>query len=126
MEDIPLTDNTLMLYAMKHYDNSQCMGIQEFQEDLGRIKYIKRLFRKYQKNGVLRERLILNHIIIMYNVFGIRAATRILFFKIDQEHHSLLKTFLVFLNYLPESDIPEIQLIRVSLDKDIINRLRDL
>ena len=124
--DDRLDDNTYIMFAMKHYDNPQCMGMDEFQEDLNRIKYIKRLFRKYKKNGVLRERLLLNHIIIFYNVFGIDAGTRILFYKIEEEMHSLLKTFLVFLNYLPEEGIPEVDLVSISLNQDVINRLREV
>jgi len=125
MDDKKLDDNTYIMFAMKHYDNPQCMGMEEFQEDLNRIKYIKRLFRKYKKNGVLRERLLLNHIIIFYNVFGVEAGTRILFYKIEEEMHSLLKTFLVFLNYAPET-IPEIDLVSISLNTDVINRLREI
>jgi len=124
--DDKLDDNTYIMFAMKHYDNPQCMGMDEFQEDLNRIKYIKRLFRKYKKNGVLRERLLLNHIIIFYNVFGIDSGTRILFYKIEEEMHSLLKTFLVFLNYLPKEGIPEIDLVSIPLNQDVINRLREV
>mgnify|MGYP003641469856 CR=1 FL=1 len=112
-----LNDNTYMMYAMKHYDNPQCIGMDEFQEDLNRIKYIKRLFRK---------RLILNHIIIFFNVFGVEAGTRILFYKIEEEVHDLLKTFLVYLNYLPDEDIPEAKLVEIPLDQFVINKLREL
>ncbi len=121
-----LTPNTYMMYAMKHYDNPQCIGMDEFQEDLNRIKYIKRLFRKYRNNDILRERLLLNHIIIFYNVFGVEPATRILFYKIEEEMHDLLKTFLVYLNYLPEEDIPEAKLVEIPLDQFVINKLREL
>ena len=124
--DEPLNNNTYLMYAMKKYNNPQCIGMEEFQEDLNRIKYIKRLFRKYKNNDVLRERLILNHIIIFYNIFDVEAATRILFHKIEEELHDLLKTFLVYLNYLPEIDIPEANLINIPLDQFVINRLRDL
>ena len=124
--DDVLNDNTYMMYAMKHYDNPQCIGMDEFQEDLNRIKYIKRLFRKYKNNDILRERLILNHIIIFYNVFGVKAATRILFYKIEEEVHDLLKTFLVYLNYIPENGIPEVDLITIPLDQFVINKLREL
>lgn len=126
MDDKKLDDNTYIMFAMKHYDNPQCMGMEEFQEDLNRIKYIKRLFRKYKKNGVLRERLLLNHIIIFYNVFGVIPGTRILFYKIEEDMHELLKTFLVFLNYLPEEDIPESDLVSIPLNRDVINRLREI
>ena len=86
------------------YTNIHCRGKEEFNDDLLLIKYIKRLFRKYNENGEidqLRLRLALNHIIIFYNVFEMESATRILFFKIEPELHSILKTFLVFLNYMP-------------------------
>ena len=126
MDDKKLDDNTYIMFAMKHYDNPQCMGMEEFQEDLNIIKYIKRLFRKYKKNGVLRERLLLNHIIIFYNVFGVIPGTRILFYKIEEDMHELLKTFLVFLNYLPEEDIPESDLVSIPLNRDVINRLREI
>ena len=123
-----LNDNTFMMFSMKHYENPQCIGMEEFQEDLNRIKYIKRLFRKYQNNGILRERLILNHIIILYNVFGIDACSRMLFYKIEEDMHSILKTFLVFLNYLPEKEeiVPEVDLVNIPLNQDVINRLREL
>mgnify|MGYP001331599629 FL=1 len=75
-------------------------------------------------SGVLRERLILNHIIIFYNVFGIEAATRLLFFRLEEDLHPLLKTFLVFLNYLPEEGVPECDLERVPLYNDVISVLR--
>jgi len=124
--DKSLDDNTYMMYAMKNYDNPQCIGMDEFQEDLNRVKYIKRLFRKYQNNDILRERLILNHIIIFYNVFGIDAGTRILFYRIEKELHSLLKTFLVYLNYVPENEIPEVDLLKIPLNQFVINKLREL
>ena len=79
-----LTKDNVLMFAMKHYENPQCLGMDEFQEDSNRIKYIKRLFRKYQNSGILRERLIFNHIIIMYNVFGVYAATRMLFYRIEE------------------------------------------
>jgi len=120
-----LNESNFMMYAMKLYDNPQCSGIEEFQEDLNRIKYIKRLLRRYQKTGVLKERLILNHIIIISNVFGIEGAVKILFYKIEKDLHSLLKTFLAFLQYLPETEKgTEYDLI--PLDNKIIDVLRKL
>jgi len=113
-----------MLFAMKVYENPQCKSVQEFHEDMNRIKYLKRLFKKYKSTGVLRERLILNHIIILYNVFGIQAATRILFTRLDKELHPILKTFLVFLHMFPEK-IPETDLVSIPLDKRITDRLRN-
>ena len=99
-----------MLFAAKHYDNPSCVGQAEFLDDMKRFKYIKRLFRKYTATGDLRTRLIINHIIILANVFGIDAATTLLFFKIDRKHWSLLKTVLVFLHYMPEEDMTDIRI----------------
>jgi len=118
-----LTDVNLLNYAMKHYDNPECKSIEEFQEDLTRTKYIKRLFRKYKTSGELKERLLLNHIIIFYNVFGIEAATNILFFKIEEEFWPLLKTFLVFLDMFPENDIEK---IKIPLEQEVIDVLRNI
>ncbi len=119
-----ITEENYMLFAMKVYENPQCKSVQEFHEDMNRIKYLKRLFKKYKSTGVLRERLILNHIIILYNVFGIQAATRILFARLDKELHPILKTFLVFLHMFPDK-IPETDLVSIPLDKRITDRLRN-
>ena len=89
-----------MLYAARYYDNPQCYDTLEFYDDLKRFKYIKRLFNIYLETGELRERLILNHIIILYNVFGVIPATRMLFFKLF-EYKELLKPFLELLNFMP-------------------------
>lgn len=86
---------------MKAYNSPHCI-MSEFESDLKRTKYLKRLFRRYKITKILKERLILNHIILLYNVFGIEAATRIIFFKIDEKDFDVLKTFLVYLNYMPE------------------------
>lgn len=110
---------------MKNYGNPECSSIEEFHEDLNRIKYLKRLFRKYKTTGVLRERLILNHIIIFYNIFGIEAATRLLFTRIEEDLHPYLKTFIVYLNNLPEK-IPEYDLIKIPMDTRIIVKLRKI
>ncbi len=124
---IPLTEDNYTFFAMKAYCNPSCRSVEEFHEDLNRTKYLKRLFRRYQTTGNLRERLILNHIIIFYNVFGVEPATRLLFFKIEEELHPLLKTFLVYLNYCPEQDIPETaDLIGTGLDQKVIDVLRGL
>lgn len=125
MNDYKLNDDNFLMFAMKHYDNPQCKNIEEFHEDMNRIKYLKRLFRKYKTSGVLRERLILNHLIIFTNVFGVEAAARLLFLRIEEDLHVYLKTFLVFLNSLP-TDIPETDLITIPLDRRIIVRLREI
>ncbi len=121
-----LTDDNYVMYAMKHYTNPHCRGVDEFQEDLNRIKYLKRLIRRYISSGELKDRLILNHIIVFYNVFGIEPATRILFSRIEEELHSILKTFIVFINSLPEKNVPEVELDRIPLDQDIVQYLREL
>jgi len=124
---IPLTEDNYTFFAIRSYCNSQCQNLDEFHEDLNRTKYLKRLFRRYQATGQLRERLILNHIIIFYNVFGVEPATRLLFFKIEEELHPLLKTFLVYLNCCPEKNIPETEdLVGIELKEEIINVLRKL
>ena len=122
----PLNDKNYVRYAMNHYDNP-AGGIEEFEEDMARIVYLKRLFRRYQKTGVLREQLILNHIMTFYNVFGVEVATRLLFFRMDTDLHYILKTFLIFLSYLPDGN-PKfdvgIDVVSITMDPEIINRLR--
>jgi len=95
-----IDESNFMLYAAKHYDNPQCFDTLEFYEDLSRFKYIKRLFNRYEESGELKERLILNHLIILYNVFG-AATTKMLFFKLNGHLH-LLKPFILLLGFLPD------------------------
>jgi hypothetical protein len=111
------------MYAMKMYSNPLCTGIEEFKEDILRVKYIKRLLLKYKKNNDLKERLILNHIIILQNVFGAEGCTRILFYKIPKELHSYLKAFLEYLQYLP-FEIPEVDLSTINSDHRILKLLQ--
>lgn len=124
----PLNEKNYIRYAMKNYDNPSG-GVEEFEEDMARIVYLKRLFRKYHNTGILRERLVLNHIVTFYNVFGVEVATRLLFFRIESELHYILRTFLVFLNYLPDGN-PSfsvgVDLLGVHLDKKIIDLLRKI
>ena len=103
-----LTPENINMFAMKHYDNPSCVDEQEFLDDMKRFKYLKRLFRKYDTSKELKMRLIINHIIILANVFGVEAATTLLFFKIEKNHWSILKSFLIFLHYMPENDLIEI------------------
>jgi hypothetical protein len=121
-----LNDDTFLLYTVKHYDNPGCTGMKEFQDDLKRFKYIKRLLKQYEKTGEVGERLILNHIILLHNVFA-EATVPLLFFKFEEKYWPQIKTFLVFLEYLPddckignknESDIP--------LDQKLIFKLRKI
>ena len=116
-----LTDENFELFAAKHYDNPQCLAIEEFHDDLARFKYIKRLLRRYTQENELQERLILNHLIILYNIFPINAANRMVFFRMEEELWPALKTFLVYLNFLPESEK-----IEIPLDTTIIKVLRSI
>ena len=97
----PLNESNFLLYAAANYTNT-VYDTEEFYDDLKRFKYLKRLFSRYIEKGELKERLILNHIITLYNVFSHDAATRMLFFKIDEEHWGILKTFLIFLQNMPQ------------------------
>lgn len=96
-----LNEDNFIMYAMKAYSSPHCI-MSEFESDLKRTKYLKRLFRRYKITKTLKDRLILNHLILLYNVFGAEPATRILFFKIDETDYDVLKTFLIYLNYMPE------------------------
>ena len=97
------------MYAIKHYDNPQCEGEKEFHDDMKRFKYIKRLFKKYSLGGQLKERLLLNHIIILRNLFGTEACVTLLLFKTQNEYLSVLKSFLIFLNMIREDELTDIK-----------------
>ena len=127
MKNFELNEENFLIFAIKNYDNPECKGMGEFEEDLNLVIYLKRLFRKYHKTGELKERLILNHIITFYNVFGLGAATKILFYKIEPELHYILKTFLVYLNYLPvDFPVTEMNIVNTPMDEKIIKTLRNL
>jgi hypothetical protein len=96
-----LNDDNFMMYAMKCYTTPNCL-MSEFEGDIKRTKYLKRLFRRYKVSKSLKERLILNHIILLNNVFGPEPTTRILFYRIDERDYDILKTFLCYLNIMPE------------------------
>ena len=125
-----LTEKNFLLYAMRHYDNPSCQSVEEFKEDLNRIKYIKRLFNRYLKKGDLKERLVLNHLIIFLNVFGNDAAVKLLFLKIEKEMYPALKTFLIFLNVMPdiitEVGLKPIYSNDIHVDMDIADVLRKI
>ena len=121
-----LTNENYLMFALLHYDNPHCIDIKEYFEDVRKLKYIKRLFNRYKEDGVIKERLILNHIISFYNVFDFDAATRLLFFRVGKEYHSLLKTFLVFLNRMPDKINENLYASDIQLDEKIIKILRDL
>jgi len=113
-----LTPETIDIFAKRHYNNKGA-GQEEFDDDMNRFKYLKRLFRKYDTSKEFKSRLIINHIIILTNVFNIEAATTLLFFKIDKQHWSILKTVLIFLNYMPEDE-----LIDIDIDQNVMEELK--
>jgi len=110
-----LTKDNIMMYVIKHYHNPSCEGMSEFSDDMKRFKYVKRLFRKYKETGILKERLLLNHIIVLNNLFGAEASSTLLFFKTEKEHWPTLKGFLEFLNIMPEHDL-------LNVESDIVVR----
>ena len=114
-----LTPENINMFAIKHYDNPSCVDEQEFLDDMKRFKYLKRLFRKYDVTKEFKSRLIINHIIILANVFGIEAATTLLFFKVDKQHWSILKTVLIFLNYMPENEM-----VDLDIDQSVMEELK--
>ena len=97
------------LYAAKNYDNPGCTDVLEFYDDLKRFKYIKRLLRKYHDTGILKERLLLNHLIVLHNVFDTTPCVTLLLYKIQEEYWSTLKSFLIFLNSITEDELTHIQ-----------------
>lgn len=97
-----LTADNVLLFAMKAYDRPNCI-MSEFKEDMKRFNYLKRLFQRYRKLGEVRERLIINHLVVIYNVFGVEVSTRLLFYKLSKEDYAALKTYLLFLNFMPET-----------------------
>jgi len=124
-----LTNDNIMMYAVKAYDSPNCI-MSEFKDDMKRFNYLKRLFLRYRKYDELRVQLVLNHIVVLCNVFGPEVATRLLFFKVTKDDYSSLKTYLLFLSCMPErvrgikgqdilsSDIP--------VDLQIANTLREI
>jgi hypothetical protein len=124
-----LTDENIMLYAAKAYDMPNCV-MSEFTEDMKRLNYLKRLFRRYSKHGEMRERLILNHIVVLYNIFGAEASTRILFYNTSKDDYSILKTYLLFLNLMPEKvrgiNGKDVLSSDISVDMKIAEVLRNL
>ena len=125
-----LNEKNYLHFAMKYYDNRQCTSVEEFNEDLNKIKYVKRLFNRFLETGELRTNLILNHLIVIYNVFENEAATRMLFFRVEKKFYSILKPFLIFLNRLPEKvrgiDGEDIQTNHIPLNETTIKELRKI
>ena len=116
-----ITSDNVVMFAIKYYDNPQCEGEKEFYDDMKKFKYIKRLLRKYDDSGVLKERLLLNHIIVLNNLFGPEACVTLLLFKVQKEYWDTLKSFLLYLNIIREDELQE-----VKENKDVLEILRKL
>lgn len=119
---VKLNEKNFLIYLIK---NSSFAEIEDLYDDLIRIKYIKRLLIRFKKTGDLKERLLLNHIIILQNIFGAELCTRILFYKIPPELHTYLKSFLEYLDYIPE-EIPEADVSQITTDHRIDKVLKQL
>lgn len=124
-----LNEANALVYAAKYYDNPHFFDTVEFYEDLSRFKYLKKLFGRYEETGEINERLVLNHLIVIYNVFGVEAATKLLFLKMEN-YGSYLKPFLLLLNYLPEVifgvDGKNINTSDIIMDQKIVEKLRKI
>lgn len=124
-----IDESNFVLFAANNYDNPQCMDEMEFFHDLKRFRYLKRLFNKYQETGELKERLILNHLVVLYNMFGSEAATKMLFFRLE-DYLELLKPFLLFLSQLPEVvtgigiEDRTVRTVNIPSNQNIIDALR--
>lgn len=126
-----LNEENFVMYAMKHYDNPACRGIAEFEDDLKKFRYLKRLFRKYTAGKGLKERLIINHLVVLYNLFGIEATTNMLFFKIEKKYWPQLKTFITFLNCMPVGFVfynkeQLIQGFEIPMNEDVLKALENI
>jgi len=124
-----LTNENIMMYAVKVYDKPNCI-MSEFKEDMKRFNYLKRLFKRYRKIGELREQLVLNHLVVLNNVFGPEAATRLLFFKMSKDDYSALKTYLLFLSCMPDRvkgiKGHDILSSEIPVDMTVANALRNI
>jgi len=123
-----LTEQNFVLFAAKHYDNPECHTTEEFHEDLNKLKYLKKIFKRYRDTSDINIRLTLNYIITFYNLFGIDPSNRMMFYKL-KDYHDVLKPFLVMLNYMPE--VVEAGKLRIRssdivMDPKIISELRKI
>jgi hypothetical protein len=121
MKNFELTEENLLIYAAKNYYNPKYIDAEEFYEDLKRFKYIKRLLNRYEETGKLSERLILNHLIVVFNVFGIEAALKILELKLNNNYWPQIKPFLIFLKYIRND-----QYTNVAMDPIVVEALRKI
>lgn len=127
-----LTDDNFVLYAAKQYDNPNCTSVSDFNDDLRIVSYIKRLINKYQRTGTVKIQLLLNHVVTLYNLFGVDFSTKALFLKISTNSYSILKTILVYLSYMPDRVIgvgdqnTTINSSDISIDMNIAAMLRNI
>ncbi len=118
-----LNGDNFLLFAIKHYENPQAVTKEDFDKDLNHFKYIKRLLKRYKKTGELKEHLLINHFIILFNIFG-EATTPMLFYKIEFTMWPQIKTFLLFLNRLP--DYPKTSIHDIEIDPVCMNQLQKI
>jgi len=115
-----LNEKNFLIFAIKNYENPHAVTREDFDKDLNHFKYIKRLLKRYRNNGDLRSHLLINHFIILYNIFG-EAATPMLFYKIDRDYWDVVKTFIIFLNRLP--DHPKTHIHDIAIDENCLQEL---
>jgi len=118
-----LNESNYLLFAIKFYDNPQSVTREDFESDLKRIRYVKRLLKRYQNNGELKVHLILNHLIILFNVFN-EATVPLLFYNLDEELWPAIKSFLIFLNRVPE--YPKTNVNEIEADEYCLQQLKEL
>ena len=119
-----LNEKNYLMFAIKHYDNPQSVTVDDFMEDMKKFKYLKRLLKRYLKTGVLRANLILNHLIILFNVFG-EGTVPLLMYKLGEEYYAIIKTFLVYLNRIPDTQNTGI-FGNINIDNDVLDLLNAL
>ena len=119
-----LNEKNYLMFAIKHYDNPQSVTVDDFMEDMKKFKYLKRLLKIYLKTGVLRVNLILNHLIILFNVFG-EGTVPLLMYKLGEEYYAIIKTFLVYLNRIPDTQNTGI-FGNINIDNDVLDLLNAL
>ena len=118
-----LDENNFLLFAIKNYENPQAVTEEDFHRDLNHFKYIKRLLKRYKKDGDLRCHLLINHFIVLYNIFG-EATTPMLFYKVEEDLWGCIKTFIVFLNRLPET--PRCYIHDIPIDPECLRQLKEI
>ena len=123
MKFTDLNEDNFQIFAIKNYENPQAITREDFEKDLNHFRYIKRLLKRYNSSGELKVHLLINHFIILYNIFG-EAATPMLFYKIEEDLWGIVKTFVVFLNRLPE--FPHTYIHDIEMDKNCLKELESI